>query len=100
MGRGLMIPGVGMAQTDMITIAKEAEAAGFDSLYAAEAWRSAFVPLTALALATERIRLGTYIINAYGRSPFIAAMSAVDLDELSGGRPTARRWQWQSLHQR
>jgi 5,10-methylenetetrahydromethanopterin reductase len=86
MGRGLAFPGGGMAQTDMIAIAQEAEAAGMDSLYVTEAWRSAFVPLTALALSTERVRLGTYVINAYGRSPFVAGMSAVDVDELSGGR--------------
>jgi alkanesulfonate monooxygenase SsuD/methylene tetrahydromethanopterin reductase-like flavin-dependent oxidoreductase (luciferase family) len=31
-------------------------------------------------------RLGTYVLNAYGRSPFLTGMSAIDLDELSGGR--------------
>ena len=86
MQRGLIFPGGGMSQRDMMVVAKEAEAAGFDSLYVTEAWRSAFVPLTALALATERVRIGSYVLNAYGRSPFIAGMSAVDVDELSGGR--------------
>lgn len=86
MQRGLIFPGGGMAQRDMLAVARQAEAAGFDSLYVTEAWRSAFVPLTALALATERVRIGSYVLNAYGRSPFIAGMSAVDLDELSGGR--------------
>ena len=86
MRRGLIFPGGGMAQRDMIQIAREAEAAGLDALYVTEAWRSAFVPLTALALSTERVRLGTYVLNAYGRSPFITGMSAVDVDELSGGR--------------
>lgn len=86
MQRGLIFPGGGMTQRDMLAVARQAEAAGFDSLYVTEAWRSAFVPLTALALATERVRIGSYVLNAYGRSPFIAGMSAVDLDELSGGR--------------
>lgn len=86
MQRGLIFPGGGMSQQDMLSVARQAEAAGFDSLYVTEAWRSAFVPLTALALATERVRIGSYVLNAYGRSPFIAGMSAVDLDELSGGR--------------
>ncbi|MCE2487914.1 MAG: LLM class flavin-dependent oxidoreductase, partial [Desulfurellaceae bacterium] len=61
MRRGLIFPGGGMAQRDMIQIAREAEAAGLDALYVTEAWRSAFVPLTALALSTERVRLGTYV---------------------------------------
>ncbi len=56
MKRGLIFPGGGMAQRDMMVVAKEAEAAGFDSLYVTEAWRSAFVPLTALALATGRTK--------------------------------------------
>ena len=86
MQRGLIFPGGGMTQRDMLAVARQAEAAGFDSLYVTEAWRSAFVPLTALAMATERVRIGSYVLNAYGHSPFIAGMSAVDLDELSGGR--------------
>ena len=42
MQRGLIFPGGGMSQRDMMVVAKEAEAAGFDSLYVTEAWRSAF----------------------------------------------------------
>jgi 5,10-methylenetetrahydromethanopterin reductase len=83
---GLIFPGGGMKIRDMVTIGKEAEGAGFDSLYVTEAWRSGFVPLTALAMATQRVRLGPYVLNAYGRSPLLAGMSAIDLDELSGGR--------------
>lgn len=83
---GLIFPGGGMRIQGMVTIGKEAEAAGFDSLYVTEAWRSGFVPLTALAMATQRVRLGPYVLNAYGRSPLLTGMSAIDLDELSGGR--------------
>jgi len=83
---GLIFPGGGMKIRDMVTIGKEAEGAGFDSLYVTEAWRSGFVPLTALAMATQRVRLGPYVLNAYGRSPLLTGMSAIDLDELSGGR--------------
>lgn len=83
---GLIFPGGGMKIRDMVTIGKEAEGAGFDSLYVTEAWRSGFVPLTALVMATQRVRLGPYVLNAYGRSPLLAGMGAVDLDELSGGR--------------
>ena len=55
---GLIFPGGGMKIRDMVTIGKEAEGAGFDSLYVTEAWRSGFVPLTALAMATQRVRSG------------------------------------------
>jgi 5,10-methylenetetrahydromethanopterin reductase len=73
---------------DAVTVARDAEAAGLDSVHQVEAYRSGFVPLAAIAAATSRIGLGTYIVNAYGRSPFLTALSALDLDELSGGRFT------------
>jgi len=83
---GLIFSGGGTTIQQMARLARQAEDAGLDSVYLCEAWRSGFVGLAAIALATQRIEIGTYILNAYGRSPWIAAMSAVDLDELSGGR--------------
>jgi alkanesulfonate monooxygenase SsuD/methylene tetrahydromethanopterin reductase-like flavin-dependent oxidoreductase (luciferase family) len=71
---------------DNVATARDLEAAGFHTAHVVEGYRSAFVPLTAIALATSTIRIGTYIANAYGRSPLLTAMSAMDLDELSGGR--------------
>jgi probable F420-dependent oxidoreductase len=44
------------------------------------------VPLGAIAQATERVRIGTGIANAFTRSPLLHASAAMDLDELSGGR--------------
>ena len=73
---------------EAVTVARDAETAGLDSVHQVEAYRSGFVPLAAIAAATSRIGLGTYIANAYGRSPFLTALSALDLDELSGGRFT------------
>lgn len=71
---------------DSIAIGTAAEAAGFDGLYVVEAYRSGWVPLAALAGATARVRLGTYVLNGYARSPMMTAMSAADFQELSGGR--------------
>ena len=86
MRRGILSVGGGQSLDDIVSTARAAEAAGFDAIHVVEGYRSAFVPLTAIALATTRVRLGTYIANAYGRSPLLTAMSAMDLDELSGGR--------------
>ena len=86
MDLGLAFTGGGMRMGDLVALGRRAEESGFDAVYLTEAWRSAFVPLSAIAAATSRIRLGPYVLNAYGRSPFLTAMSAVDLDELSGGR--------------
>ncbi len=70
----------------MVAFARDAEEQGVDSIYVTEAWRSGFVGLAAIAQATERVEIGPYILNAYGRSVWLTAMSAIDLDELSGGR--------------
>ena len=83
---GLAFTGGGMTLAELAQIGRDAELAGYNSLYVTEAWRSGWVPLAALAAATERVRLGPYVLNAYGRSPFVTAMSAIDFDELCGGR--------------
>ena len=68
------------------TIAKAGEAAGLGSMYTAEAGRTAVVAAAAVIGVTERVQVGTYIVNAYGRDPWLTGMAARDLDELSGGR--------------
>tara|TARA_A100001037_G_scaffold276817_1_gene276362 strand:+ start:602 stop:1618 length:1017 start_codon:yes stop_codon:yes gene_type:complete len=86
MRHGLVFSGGGTTIKQMVDLAVEAEQAGVDSIYLTEAWRSGFVGLSAIAMATNRVEIGPYILNAYGRSVWITAMSAVDLDELSNGR--------------
>ena len=69
-------------------LARAAEAAGFDQLWVSDDLflRGAWPILTACALATERIQLGTCIVNPYTMHPAEIAMQAAALDELSGGR--------------
>jgi probable F420-dependent oxidoreductase len=67
-------------------LAREVEAAGFESVWCAETARSAFVQAAVLCQATERVTVGTDIALAFPRSPTITAMAARDLAELSGGR--------------
>ncbi|MFN0029529.1 MAG: LLM class flavin-dependent oxidoreductase [Acidimicrobiales bacterium] len=68
------------------TIARAGEGAGLGSIYTAEAGRTAVVAAAAVIGVTERVRVGTYIVNAYGRDPWLTGLAARDLDELSGGR--------------
>ena len=66
---------------------KEADRLGFDSLWTAEAYGSdALTPLAWWGAQTERIRLGTGIIQLSARTPTATAMAAITLDHLSGGR--------------
>ena len=67
-------------------VAAQAEAAGFQTLWTSEMFHDPFVPLAAAAAGTSRINLGTSIALAFVRSPWVTALSALDLDLLSGGR--------------
>jgi F420-dependent oxidoreductase-like protein len=70
-----------------LTFAVEAERLGADSVWVAEAWGyDAFTPLAFLAAKTERIRLATGIAQLGARTPALLAMSAMSMQELSGGR--------------
>ena len=73
--------------TDLVPLVQEAERLGYDAVWTAECWGSdAFSPLVYLAAHTERIRLGTGIVQMAARTPTATAMHAVTLDHLSDGR--------------
>jgi F420-dependent oxidoreductase-like protein len=64
-----------------------AERLGFDSAWVAEAWGSDAVSVASWVLArTERLRVGTGIMQIPARTPAMAAMTAMTLSQLSGGR--------------
>jgi F420-dependent oxidoreductase-like protein len=66
---------------------KEADRLGFDSVWTAEAYGSdALMPLAWWGAATEKIKLGTAIVQISARTPAATAMAAMTLDHLSGGR--------------
>jgi 5,10-methylenetetrahydromethanopterin reductase len=73
---------------DYVRLAVAAENAGFDQFWVSNDlfFRSAPVILTAVALATTRIEIGTCILNPYTINPSEIAMLAATLDEVSGGR--------------
>ncbi len=86
MDTGIIFVGGGVTVSEMTAVACNADARGFSTLAMAEAWRSGWVTLTAMAAATQRVRLAPYVLNAYGRSPYLAGMAAVDFNEFSSGR--------------
>ena len=74
-------------QRENVELAVQAEAAGFESVWAPEFHNhSGVLALAGAALQTERIELGTAISWAFARSPLLTAVTALDLDEMSGGR--------------
>ncbi|TMK38504.1 MAG: LLM class F420-dependent oxidoreductase [Actinobacteria bacterium] len=65
----------------------EAERLGFDSIWTAEAYGSdCLTPLAWWGASTERLRLGTAIVQISARQPAATAMAAMTMDHLSGGR--------------
>ena len=82
---GYAAPGTNPA--DLVPLVQEAERLGFDSVWTAEAWGTDAVTVLAyLAAKTERIKLGSAIMQIPGRTPTNTAMTAATLDLLSGGR--------------
>ncbi len=71
----------------IVALAREAESLGYDTIWAPEIYGAdCFTPLTWIGANTERINLGTSIMQISARTPASAAMHAVALDYLSNGR--------------
>jgi len=77
--------GAGLPQA--IELAREADALGFHSGWTAEAYGTdCITPLTWLAASTERLNVGSAIMQMPARTPAMTAMTAATLDLMSGGR--------------
>ena len=82
---GMMLGFEDSIQT-LTTLAADAEKSGAYSLYTVDAGRSATVTAAAVINATDQAKVGTYIVNAYAREPWMTGIEARDLNEISGGR--------------
>ncbi len=66
---------------------KQAESMGYDSVWTAEAYGNDAVTSASWVLAqTEKIRVGTAIMQMPARTPAMCAMTSMSLHQLSGGR--------------
>jgi F420-dependent oxidoreductase-like protein len=75
------------APSSFVPLVQRAEALGYDSVWTAEAYGSdAITPLVWVAAHTEKIKLGTGIMQMPARTPASTAMTAATIDMLSGGR--------------
>jgi len=82
----VQIAGLGDSLEELAAQAREAEAAGIDCVWAVELFRSSVTQAMWLASQTETVGVATGIAWAFTRSPMILALSALDVDEASGGR--------------
>ncbi|TMB62777.1 MAG: LLM class F420-dependent oxidoreductase [Chloroflexi bacterium] len=85
---GLNLPYEGsLSFPEAVELAQRAEALGFESVWMPEAYGTDAVSiLGGLAASTQRIQLGTGIVNVFSRTPALLAQTAATLDLISGGR--------------
>jgi F420-dependent oxidoreductase-like protein len=91
-------PQQGASYDDLLSVASEAEALGFDAFFRSDHYlkmddvsglpgpTDAWTTLAGLARDTERIRLGTLVTAATFRLPGPLAISVAQIDAMSGGR--------------
>ena len=85
--------GVGLFATEpvekMVKLAQLAESLGFESVWIGDShliWREPYVTMTACALGTSRVRLGTGVTNPLTRDVSVTASGFLALQELTRGR--------------
>lgn len=81
-----VIPGVGWSASEVQTIAREAEEAGFDAIFAAEVNNDVMATAQLMGAATRRITVGTWIANIYLRHSYTCAQGAALIADATGGR--------------
>jgi len=83
---GLALPWANPQVEVPVARVQRAEQLGFDSVWTAEIYgQDAITPLAFLAAKTERIKLGTAVIQAAARTPSATALAMATLDQLAGG---------------
>ena len=91
-------PHRGATYEDQLRIARHVEDCGFEGLFRADHYQAmgssdglpgptdAWITLAGLARETSRIRLGTLVTSATFRHPGVLAITAAQVDQMSGGR--------------
>ena len=77
------------SSSEILAFVQRAEALGFDACWANDhpnRLMDCWTALSALAVATERIRLISFVSCVYYRTPYLLARQAADVDRISGGR--------------
>jgi alkanesulfonate monooxygenase SsuD/methylene tetrahydromethanopterin reductase-like flavin-dependent oxidoreductase (luciferase family) len=81
-----VIPGIGWRASEIQAIAREAEAAGFDAIFAAEVNNDVMATVQLMGAATRRIQVGTWIANIYVRHSYACAQGAALIADATEGR--------------
>jgi probable F420-dependent oxidoreductase len=83
----LTVPFSGIPLADHGELFRRIEAGGYDDVWTSETTGyDGFTPLALAAVHTERLRLGTGVVNPYTRGPAVLAQHCAALADASGGR--------------
>ena len=85
LGLGI-IPGVGWRASEIRTIAREAEDAGFDAIVTAEVNNDSLATAQLMGEATRQIKVGTWISMIHMRHSYACAKAASLVADATGGR--------------
>jgi len=85
---GIGFSGVPFTTGQVVEFAKRAERFGFHSAWFAEDYflRDAITMMSAAAVGTKRVLLGTGVITPFTRDPVLIAETLATIDEMSNGR--------------
>ncbi len=74
--------------SDAIGYARYAESKGFDAIWQADSRlvRDAVIPMAAFAATTERVKIGSGVVDCWTRNPARLASTFATLDDLAPGR--------------
>jgi len=87
MARGSVRPGAGdSTYSGFVQLARETEDAGYAGVFIPEALNDALMCSFAVANATKRVHIATWIVNIYLREPALCAISAEMVQDAAGGR--------------
>ncbi len=84
---GLTIPFGGVPLSELPDLVRQADAAGFDSVWSEESVNlDGVTPLVVAAQNSARLRVASGVLNVFTRGRALLAQTAAALDQLSGGR--------------
>src|SRR6266851_446253 len=86
-GLGITVaPSSGIPYADFVQLTHEVEDTGFGGVFVSESTNDALMCCYAVAKATKRIQIGTWIVNIFLRDPTLCAISAEMVQDAADGR--------------
>lgn len=79
-------PMSGIPYAEFVELAREAEDAGYAGVFIPEANNDALICSYAVAQATKRVQIGTWIVNIYLREPTLCAAATEMVQDAADGR--------------